>query len=124
MSLQQLFNHLALPPKLPGEQDAEIEDLNALVLKRLIKATATLQALPGHEYATKLDSVRRTLRRCEYLHSQGRLEKKSLVEWFQKLDHDQPLTLYIVEQNAGLIIRRTRRSVLHLISNNIHFETK
>ncbi|KAF2797566.1 hypothetical protein K505DRAFT_358267 [Melanomma pulvis-pyrius CBS 109.77] len=105
-SLANVFNHLVLPQKLPEKQDTDIERTNNDVLLRLTQATITLGRLAGQEQAATWHAVRQSLRRCHSLHAPGRLEKQSLISEFQHLKHDQPLILYIIEQNAALIIRR------------------
>jgi hypothetical protein len=108
-SLANVFNHLVLPPRLPGEQDADIEHISNDVLDRLIRATVTLGKLAGQEQASVWHAVRKSLHRCHTLHARGRLEKQSLISEFRHLEHDQPLILHIIEQNAALIIRRDIR---------------
>ena len=98
-SLESIFNHVVLPPKLPGQQDSDIDDVNHAVLARLIRACDTLAQLPGH-----------SLRLCHRL-NQGRLEKASLQQAFDSLGPDELLILHVVEQNAAVLIRRQERQV-------------
>ncbi|KAF1997703.1 hypothetical protein P154DRAFT_622249 [Amniculicola lignicola CBS 123094] len=104
--LEEVFNHLVLPPKLPGQQDADIEGTGHDILRRLIHATTTIAALTGHQQASTWRATIQFLRRCDGLHARGRLEKQSLLSEFQQLQHKQPLALHIVEQNAALFVRR------------------
>lgn len=108
-SLADVFNHLVLPPKLPGKQDVNIERTSNDVLNRLTQATITLGRLAGQEQASTWNAVHKSLRRCHSLHARGRLEKQSLISELRDLKHGQPLMLHIIEQNAGLIIRRNDR---------------
>jgi hypothetical protein len=108
-SLAIVFNHLVLPPQLPGEQDVDIERTSDDVLNRLTHATITLGRLAGQKQASTWHAVRQSLRRCHSLHARGRLEKQSLISEFQYLKPDQPIILHIIEQNAALIIRRDDR---------------
>ena len=108
-SLANVFNHLVLPPKLPGEQDTDNQSISDEVLARLTHATTTLGKLAGLEQASTWHAVRQSLRRCHSLHASGRLEKQSLSSEFRYLKHDQSLILHIIEQNAALIIRRDAR---------------
>jgi len=104
-SLANVFNHLVLPPGLPGQQDADIEYISNDVLDRLIRATVTLGRLASWEQASVWHAVRQSLHRCQTLHARGRLEKQSLISEFRHLEHGQPIILHIIEQNAALIIR-------------------
>ncbi|RYP56983.1 hypothetical protein DL769_009768 [Monosporascus sp. CRB-8-3] len=45
--LESVFNHLVLPPKLPGQQDPDIEGVTHNILTRLIRACDTLGNLSG-----------------------------------------------------------------------------
>jgi hypothetical protein len=101
----EVFNHLVLPPQLPGKQDANIESTGDAIVDRLIQATSTLSQLASQEHASPWYAIRQYLCRYQSLHVHGRLEKLSLVSKFRNFDQEQPLLLYIAEQNAALIIR-------------------
>ncbi|PSN61496.1 hypothetical protein BS50DRAFT_578491 [Corynespora cassiicola Philippines] len=105
-SLIDVFNHLVLPPKLPGGQDIDVEMTGNNILARLIHATATMSRLAGQKHVPTWYLIGQSLRHCDFLHERGRLEKKTLVSGFQHLTHNEPLFLYIEEQNAALIVRR------------------
>lgn len=105
--LEGVFNHLVLPPKLPGRQDPHLEDESQDFIKRLIKALDTLSAASKAHMNDALSSVRQSLCLCSVL-NRGRLDKDSLFATFQKLGEEQ-LVLHIVEQNAALLIRRSKR---------------
>ena len=100
-----VFNHLVLPPQLPGTQDANIESTGDAIIIRLVQATSTLSRLAGQEQTSPWRAIRQYLRRCQSLHAHGRLEKLSLISKFRNFDHEQPLLLHIAEQNAALIVR-------------------
>ncbi|ORY15467.1 hypothetical protein BCR34DRAFT_642957 [Clohesyomyces aquaticus] len=106
-ALAEVFNHLALPRKLPGAQDIDLVRTNGDILGRLIRATKTLEGLAGRHQFQTWHELRHALTTCQNLHGLGRLEKRSLISEFQTLTC--PLVLYITEQNAALIIRRVVR---------------
>lgn len=105
----EVFNHLVLPPQLPGKQDANVEGTGDAIVDRLIRASCTLSRLAGQEDASPWYTIRRYLRRYQSLHVHGRLEKLSLISKFRNFDQEQPLLLHIAEQNAALIIRYNGR---------------
>jgi hypothetical protein len=107
--LKHVFNHLVLPPKLPAAQDHDIEGIGDNILIRMIHAANTLSKLTGTSHAPAWLAVRQSLRRCHTLHARGRLERKSLILKFQDIEHEEPLILYVLEQNAALIMRRSVR---------------
>ena len=106
VSLASVFNHLVVPPQIPGKQDVDIEGISNDILVRLIQATATLGRLAGQEQASTWHAIRQSLRRCQSLHVLGRLEQRSLISELQSLKHNASLVLHVMEQNAALIIRR------------------
>jgi hypothetical protein len=103
--LVDVFNHLVLPPKVPGAQDKNIEAIGEDVVGRLIQATSTLSKLSDHEQSSSWKAIRDSLRRFRSLHERGRLEKPSLLLEFSNLRPGQPLLLHVAEQNAALIVR-------------------
>jgi hypothetical protein len=108
--LESLFNHLVLPPKLPGQQDTDTELINENILTRLIHACNTLGNITGQEFADTWASIGHSLRLCLHL-NQGRLEKSSMLYEFCHLQPNHLLILHIVEQNAALLVRRQVRYV-------------
>ncbi len=103
--LESVFNHLVLPPRLPGQQDTDITDIEQSILTRLIRACDTLGRLTGPSLAPTWASVRHSLRVCRKINP-GRLEKASLLQEFSTLRPKDLLILHVVEQNAALLIRR------------------
>ncbi|PSR97798.1 hypothetical protein BD289DRAFT_403463 [Coniella lustricola] len=102
-SLETLFNHLVLPPRLPGTQDANFEDLSYHFIDRLQASVATFDGLIGHVESRVRSTLEDTLLVCRDL-NHGRLDRTSLAAAFGAIEK-QPLILYVVAQNAGLIIR-------------------
>jgi hypothetical protein len=108
--LESLFNHLVLPPKLPGQQDIDIERINENILTRLIHACNTLGNITGQEFVDTWALIGHSLHHCLHLH-QRRLEKSSMLYEFRHLQPKHVLILHIVEQNAALLVRRQVRYV-------------
>lgn len=108
-SLEDVFNHLVLPPRLPGRQDADIVGTGDAILVRLIQAANTSIKLAGLEQESTWLALRYSLRRFQSLHVDGRLEKQSLISEFRNLNHDESILFHIAEQNAALIIRCNAR---------------
>ena len=108
-SLEQVFYHLVLPPKVPGKQDTDTQQSNDDILERTVRATRTMGKLAGSQHNSTWKAIRLALRRCALVHALGRLEKQSLIEEFRHLEHGDPLFFYLEEQNAALLIRRNVR---------------
>ncbi len=103
--LESVFNHLVLPPKLPGQQDTDIEGIEKCVLTRLINACDTLGKFSGQQLEETWVSVRYSLCTCLNINP-GHLEKASMLQEFSNLQRKDFLILHVVEQNAALLIRR------------------
>lgn len=108
--LQAVFNHLVLPPQIPGGQDPDIEAVSYDVLTRMIRACATAEALVDSPWTEAFHSVRASLEACLILNS-GRLDKSTMRTHFQGLQPNHMLILHVVEQNAAVLIRRQDWSV-------------
>ena len=106
--LESVFNHLVLPPKLPGQLDTDKDDIEVSILTRLIHACDTLSKLSTQEFTQTWSSLHKSLRICFSI-NQGHLEKKSMLHEFRSLQSNHFLILHVVEQNAALIIRRQDR---------------
>ncbi|KAK8113124.1 hypothetical protein PG984_013650 [Apiospora sp. TS-2023a] len=104
-SLETVYHHLVLPPKVPGGQDNDLESIQDDIIRRLLKACHTLQNVTGPELNATWDYVTKSLETCQKL-NQGRLDEDKLTQAFKMLDDRQMLILYVVQQNAALLIRR------------------
>jgi hypothetical protein len=102
--LESVFNHLVLPPKLPGHRDTDYEDIEQSILTRLIRACDTLNKFTDQSVGEALASIRYSLRICLNINT-GCLEKASVLQEFCNLQLNGLLILYVVEQNAALLIR-------------------
>jgi hypothetical protein len=102
--LESVFNHLVLPPKLPGQQDIDIEGIEQSILTRLIRTCDTLGKFTGQQFAETWASVRHSLRVCLNINP-VRLEKALMLQEFCNLQRKDLLILHVVEQNAALLIR-------------------
>ena len=103
--LESVFNHLVLPPKLPGQLDIDTEGIEHSILTRLIRACDTLYRLTGQEFAETWTSIRCSLTICLNI-TKGHLKKASMLQEFCRLQPKDLLILHVVEQNAALLIRR------------------
>lgn len=106
MTLEGVFNHLVLPPKLPGGEDPHLDEEAQDFVTRLIAAVVTLDSATNLAYTEPLSSLCQSLRLCGKL-NRGCLDKDALAAAFKEFS-DAPLILYVVEQNAALIIRQSR----------------
>lgn len=104
--LTSLFNHLALPLRLPGKHESRIEEIGLALTVRLLDATRYLRSLTDNDAGEMLDYIRRSLETCKLMNASGRLNKSSLLNAFRGLERKEVLILHVAQQNAGLLIRR------------------
>ncbi|OTA56699.1 hypothetical protein K449DRAFT_437916 [Hypoxylon sp. EC38] len=105
MDLQTVFNHLVLPPQLPGQQDHNIQTLSLEISKRLVHASEIVNDIVDQPWSDAFERLRATLNLCASLNSAG-LEKSTLLKSLRNLEPNSTLVLYVAEQNAALLIRR------------------
>ena len=117
--LTSLFNHLALPLRLPGKHESKIEEIELALTVRLLDATRYLRLLTGNDASEMLDYIRRSLEVCKLVNANGRLNKSSLLNAFRGLERREVLILHVAQQNAGLLIRRHNAYVIQ--ANSVCF---
>ena len=108
--LENIINHVALPPKLPSKAEGNIDTVNKELLSRLLLATRTVSHATTTDLLPLWESTRRVLLTCKELNAGGRLKKASLLTAFSGLQSNDLLILHVKEQNSGLLIHRNSRS--------------
>ncbi|QSZ28812.1 hypothetical protein DSL72_003317 [Monilinia vaccinii-corymbosi] len=103
--LESLINHIVLPPRLPGTEDKN-ELLGVELMGRFIAAAKVMRDIKGNDLSKNWDWIRRSLEIAKFLNAQGSLTKASLLSEFRDLQPNVILMLYVLEQNAALLISR------------------
>lgn len=118
--LVEVFNHLVLPSKLPGQPFENPTSLLHELGRRLRNACVTLRPLvPSKIWDTLIASLNIIINL-----NQDVLSREKLLGAFHLLaeaDSDTWLALYLLEQNAALLIHKDNRYVDCLMS--FHFLT-
>lgn len=109
--MESLIHHVALPPRLPGRREGRMDRIELALINRLLDATRTLCSVSDGALYRHWDSTRRTLQVCKELNAGGKLSKSTLITEFRTLGVGELLILHVTEQNAGLLVRRTKESV-------------
>lgn len=109
--LESLFDHVALPLRLPGKQESRIDQIEHALTECVLDASRTLRNLTNNEFGGHWDCIRRVLQTCKDVNAGGKLNKTSLLTEFRSLEGRYPLILHVAEQNAGLLIRRDYEQV-------------
>lgn len=102
-SLEAVFNHLVLPPKVPGRQDKGLENLSRDFVGRLLRSCTTLEDSAPHVFQEAFTSLKDSLRICGEL-NRGHLDRQSLISALNTVEKHS-LILHVVEQNVALFIR-------------------
>lgn len=106
--LESVFNHLVLPPKVPGNHDERYREVSRDLVDRLLDSVDFLvNHVPANQQPA-LFSLRKSLINCGKL-NRGYLDKLSLLEAFPAVQN-QPLILYVEPQNAALLMRLEKGS--------------
>lgn len=102
--LQAVFNHIALPPRLPGRMDEEMEDVEMALVTRLLKAVDDIHTGESRIVEKAADggwsSLRRSLELCRTIRGDGRV----LSEILSEIQRGDGVTIHVAEQNAGLLV--------------------
>jgi hypothetical protein len=104
--LESLYNHITLPPKLPGQKDANLRDIEKALTSRLLTAVTTLQD-QKNESAGIWRFLERTLDLSSVVNEGGYVNSQKFGQAWTQLQRGEALILQITEQNAGLILRRS-----------------
>ncbi len=106
--LEAIFNHLTLPPCLPGYQDPRVDLIASSLTDRLLDVVKKFSRFPDDQfkYLLQFESLRRSLETCKHVNANGRLSRTSLSAAFRDLQHQDFILVHVVEHNVALIIRR------------------
>ncbi|KAL9083910.1 MAG: hypothetical protein Q9165_008317 [Trypethelium subeluteriae] len=111
MLLNSVYNHIVLPPCLPGGDDQNLKDIESDLMTRLVKACRTIRDILGGEHYAELDAIRRSLETAKLVNARQKVNKDSLFSELQSLRQNETLILHVREQNAGVLIARQQNPV-------------
>ena len=105
--LESLFNHVVLPPRLPGKLESGIEEVDDALMDRALDAIQTIASrLPDSHFSTTLQCLHHSLKIARRVNGGGKLTKNSLLAAMQELKGEEMIIIYVMEQNAALLLRR------------------
>ncbi|KAJ6485650.1 hypothetical protein C8R45DRAFT_278518 [Mycena sanguinolenta] len=109
-ALDYAINHLFVPPKLPQEDDTDVELQHAFVRHIAECAEAFCAGLAHDNVVNEAQSrwklLQKTLLNFARAHGSGNLSKEHLQEVINGMKSDDVLCFHIHSQNAGVILRR------------------
>ncbi len=122
--IERVFNHIVLPPSLPGGQDADVDNVGYRLLGRLGYACGSLECMGDEKMALSCKALASSLAMCQRM-AQGTMSASTLLESFALLNNPDGLVILdIKEQNAGLVLRRITESVAPPHKNHPHVTTR
>lgn len=101
--LGAVFNHVVLPACVPQKED-DLDPIDRNLIDRLITSVRQYIKISPNN---RLDWILISLQSCKALNVSGGLQRASLLTEFQGLRPKAVLILYIKQQNAGLLVRRS-----------------
>ncbi|KAE8351950.1 hypothetical protein BDV28DRAFT_149500 [Aspergillus coremiiformis] len=113
------FNHVALPPKLPGKQEteAQVQEVQNDLLSRVLDALNKLKEIGDANAAIIWQSIEKTLRRCGEVNTEGWINEESILSTLKELQPGDAIIVHVALQNACILIRYSSDDA------NIIFET-
>ncbi|KAL8335908.1 hypothetical protein RB598_009880 [Gaeumannomyces tritici] len=104
MALRAVFNHLVLPPRVPGGPDEDEENVSHEVLARLSSTCYNTFSNTESSWSAAFRGLQASLSACEVLHQSGGLDRTALLAHFKQLKPGHILVLHIIPQNAALLV--------------------
>ncbi|KAL4783383.1 hypothetical protein BJX76DRAFT_358024 [Aspergillus varians] len=105
--IQQVFNHILLPPRLPDQDDSNVGDLNSEIILRAMQAADVLCLLQQPGSSDIWGSVKRSLDLCDATHEDNQVDRDQLLQAFQQVEQNTSIIVHIAAQNAGLLVQPT-----------------
>ncbi|KAL4811848.1 hypothetical protein BDW67DRAFT_194317 [Aspergillus spinulosporus] len=110
--LRSIFNHVVLPPELPGHADEHSEAVDRELIRRLLNTVTVMKSKAQEELFPTWKILENTLR-LSSLGNEGVIcNKAALVEALEKISPENALIVCVQEQNAGLLIRHDEAGVI------------
>ncbi|KAH7115923.1 hypothetical protein B0J11DRAFT_571692 [Dendryphion nanum] len=102
----RLYNHAVLPRDVPGQEDSDLYQVEARLLRHLLNATKTIKSHACLEHQHGIDAVRLMLTRSASINIEGKIDKHTLMNELDILskEGDHAVLLFVAEQNAALLV--------------------
>ncbi|KAL4903827.1 hypothetical protein BDW74DRAFT_185914 [Aspergillus multicolor] len=110
--LRSVFNHVVLPPELPGQTDEHPEAVDRGLLRRLLSAVTVMKAKCDEAWWPTWQFLEDTLRLSSLVNDGRICNKAVLVKVLGKVSPEAALAVRIREQNAGLLIKHDEAGII------------
>ncbi|KAL4873947.1 hypothetical protein BDV12DRAFT_191814 [Aspergillus spectabilis] len=105
-TLLSIFNHVVLPPELPGKSDEQIDAVEGDLIHRFLDVVKAMKTRSQDDLFPTWQIIENTLTSSSLVNDRGICNKAALSKALRKLSPESALTIRIREQNAGLLIRK------------------
>lgn len=102
--VEALSNHVALPAKLPGCQDSNLNEIEIQLIRRLLTASDSFLNIGNSQDKEVLSSLHRSLSLTLFVHANGGLSRSDIISALQGLNDHEFVLFHITEQNAGITV--------------------
>jgi hypothetical protein len=114
---QSLFNHFALPQRIPHSEDANLDEIEIHLADHLLAATRTIEKCVGDQpnlwsnwtSTTVWGSIRQCLATSKVVNHGGRVNQMRLLSALASMTPSDIVLLHIRSQNAAVLIHRLSR---------------
>lgn len=108
---EQLFNHIALPRDVPGREDRNLSNIEAVLLSRLTDATRFLSSYVVLADQQGIQQLVDSLAACQSMHVDRAITKPALLRELRALQSTKTIILHVGAQNCGLLIYKDPRQI-------------
>jgi hypothetical protein len=103
--LRSIFNHVVLPPELPGHADEHPEAVEKELMRRLLNTVTLMKTKADEELFPTWQILENTLKLSSIVNEGVICNKAALIEALKKVGSENAVIVRVQEQNAGLLIR-------------------
>jgi hypothetical protein len=113
--LESLFNHVALPPRLPGKLETSIDQIDDELVARLLSVIKPfVTGHPDSHLSMTMQNLHRSLNIARRVNAGGKLTKSSLLDAIRAFNGEEMIIIYVLEQNSAILLRREAAYVYYL----------
>ncbi|CBF79793.1 hypothetical protein AN7637.2 [Aspergillus nidulans FGSC A4] len=110
--LRSIFNHVVLPPELPGHADEHPEAVEKELMRRLLNTVTLMKTKADEELFPTWQILENTLKLSSIVNEGVICNKAALIEALKKVGSENAVIVRVQEQNAGLLIRHDEAGVI------------
>ncbi|KAK4201015.1 hypothetical protein QBC40DRAFT_64262 [Triangularia verruculosa] len=110
-----LFNHLALPVRVPPSEDSNLDEIEVELIDHLLSnvrlmCDATRQKVQANSHPSNIlrawNSIRLCLESSKAINRNGRVNRTTLLSELRQLGRRNAVIIHISSQNAALLVHR------------------